>query len=175
MWTATAGSSEVSNPIQKNDDAVGKKKLIIDSNLLLLLVIGAVEGGRHIRNSKRLKKFDIRDYHAVLDVMANYQEVCITPYIAAEVSNLIDLSGYAARLAYETARVLFSQFSQIHSDIASDSAPEVFLAYGITDSSLVRLATSHTILTDDQRLFGALFSACAKNILPFDVVRKARE
>lgn len=154
---------------------MAQKKLIIDTNLLLLLVIGAVEGGRHIKNSKRLNKFTLQDYQTVIDVMVNHQEVCITPYIAAEVSNLIDLHGYASRLAYETARILFSQFRQIHSDIATDSAQHTFLAYGLTDSSLVRLAADHTILTDDQRLFGALFSACAENILPFEVVRKVRE
>lgn len=154
---------------------MGKKKLIIDTNLLLLLVIGAVEGGRHIQNSKRLNKLTLQDYDAILDVMASHQEICITHYIATEVSNLIDLTGYASRLAYETARILFSQFRQIHSDIATDSAQHTFLAYGLTDSSLVRLAIDHTILTDDQRLFGALFSACAENILPFEVVRKVRE
>jgi hypothetical protein len=154
---------------------VAQKKLIIDTNLLLLLVIGAVEGGRHIKNSKRLNKFTLQDYQTVIDVMVNHQEMCITPYIAAEVSNLIDLRGYAARLAYETARILFAQFRQVHSDIATDSAQDTFLAYGLTDSSLVRLAADHTILTDDQRLFGALFSACAENILPFEVVRKVRD
>lgn len=92
---------------------MGKKKLIIDTNLLLLLVIGAVEGGRHIQNSKRLNKFTFQDYDAILDVMACHQEICITHYIATEVSNLIDLTGYASRLAYETARILFSQFTQI--------------------------------------------------------------
>ncbi len=111
---------------------MGQKTLIIDTNLLLLLVIGAVEGGRHIQNSKRLNKFTLQDYDAILDVMASHQEICITHYIAT-------------------------------------------LAYGLTDSSLVRLAADHTILTDDQRLFGALFSACAENILPFEVVRKVRE
>ena len=151
---------------------MGKKTLIIDTNLLLLLVIGAVEGGRHIQNSKRLNKFTLQDYDAILDVMASHQEICITHYIATEVSNLVDLNGYAARPAHGTARILFSQFRQIHSDIATDSAQHTFLAYGLTDSSLVRLAADHTILTDDQRLFGALFSACAENVLPFEVVPK---
>ena len=32
--------------------------LIIDTNLLLLLVIGRVDGGCHIASSKRLKSFD---------------------------------------------------------------------------------------------------------------------
>jgi hypothetical protein len=82
--------------------------------------------------------------------MACHQEICITHYIATEVSNLIDLTGYASRLAYETARILFSQFTQVHSNITSDCAQDTFLAYGLTDSSLVRLAADHTILTDDK-------------------------
>ena len=66
MWTATADSSEASSATLR-DDVLGKKTLIIDTNLLLLLVIGAVEGGRHIQNSKRLNKFTLQDYDAILD------------------------------------------------------------------------------------------------------------
>ena len=83
------------------------KNLIIDTNLLLLLVIGAVEGGRHIKNSKRLGAFDLDDYNTVLKIMATYDEIFITPYIATEVSNLIDLNGNPGVLAYKIARELF--------------------------------------------------------------------
>lgn len=155
--------------------ALIKEKLIIDTNLLLLLIIGAVEGGRHIRNSNRLGEYDIDDYQAVLDVMENYKEVYITHYIAAEVSNLIDLKGHASKLAYEIARILFSEFKQIDSNIVSDSSSEKFLEYGITDNSLIRLASSYNILTHDKRLYGELFSACGGNIIPFEAVRKIRE
>ena len=56
------------------------KHLIIDTNLLVLLVIGAVEEGIHIRNSKRLNAFDISDYDKVLNIMDDYDDVFITPY-----------------------------------------------------------------------------------------------
>ncbi|HBO2483051.1 TPA: hypothetical protein VDV13_001616 [Pseudomonas aeruginosa] len=150
---------------------MSRGKLIIDTNLLLLLVIGAVEEGRHIRNSNRLNGFDILDYNVVLEVIKNHKEVFITHYIATEVSNLIDLKGHASELAYNVARVLFSQFTQIESDVGQDCELENFLFYGITDSSLVRLAPEYTILTNDNRLLGPLFDACEKNIIPFEVAK----
>lgn len=59
------------------------RKLIIDTNLLLLLVIGSLEGGRFIRVSKRLKKFADADYQKVLAIIAEHDEVHITPYTLA--------------------------------------------------------------------------------------------
>lgn len=143
---------------------MGKGKLIIDTNLLLLLVIGAVEEGRHIRNSNRLNGFDILDYNVILEVIKKHKEVFITHYIATEVSNLIDLKGHASELAYELARALFSQFTQIESDVGKDCELESFLTYGITDSSLIRLAPEYTILTNDNKLLGPLFAACEKTL-----------
>ena len=96
------------------------RHLIIDTNLLLLLVIGAVEEGRHIRNSKRLNAFNISDYDNVVKIMSSYDQVFITPYIATEVSNLIDLNGRAKLLVYEVARNLFTIFKQIDVDIDAD-------------------------------------------------------
>ncbi|QXG80656.1 hypothetical protein [Rhodospirillum rubrum] len=147
------------------------KKLIIDTNILLLLVIGSIESGRHIRNSKRLSGFDIKDYRAVVEFIGSFEKIYITPYIATEVSNLIDLNGYAAKLAFGIARSFFLIFEQIESTIVSDSEPEEFLSYGITDSSLVRLSSNYTILTNDKRLLGPLFSAGGENIIPFEMVR----
>lgn len=147
-------------------------RLIIDTNLLLLLVIGAVEGGRHIQNSNRLNGFDLEDYDVVLEVLKRHEAVFITPYIAAEVSNLIDLKGRASRLAYEIARALFAQFNQIESDIIEDSESEDFLNFGITDSSLIRLAPKYTILTNDDRLLGPLFKAGPSNIIPYKLAKQ---
>lgn len=89
------------------------KRLIIDTNLVLLLVIGAVEGGRHIKNSKRLDAFSRMDYDNILKIVAEHDDVFITTYIATEVSNLIDLNGYAKILAYEIAQNLFCNFKKM--------------------------------------------------------------
>jgi hypothetical protein len=142
------------------------KHLIIDTNLLLLLVIGAVEEGRHIRNSKRLKAFTINDYDNVLEIIKNHDAVFITPYIATEVSNLIDLDGDARLLAYQFARILFSEFKKIDIDIDADCNSSFFLEFGITDSSLIRLAPNYFILTCDYRMLGPLNNT-SQNIIPY--------
>ncbi|NLY64991.1 MAG: hypothetical protein GX070_08575 [Alcaligenaceae bacterium] len=148
------------------------RRLIIDTNLLLLLVIGAVEGGRHIHNSKRLGAYDITDYDAVLACMKKYKEVCITPYIAAEVSNLIDLDGHAGVLAYGIARELFSCFKEIDTIINDDCEPDYFLRFGITDSSLIRLAPGFDILTNDKRMLDMLFAASPNTIIPYEFIKQ---
>lgn len=144
------------------------KRLIIDTNLLLLLVIGAVEGGRHIRNSDRLNAFTTLEYDNILKIMAEYDDIFITPYIATEVSNLIDLDGHARTLAYEIAQNLFSkEFKKIEVDLATDCDSEFFGRFGITDASLINLAPDYYILTSDHRLLGPLFASSPDTIIPF--------
>jgi hypothetical protein len=151
--------------------AGGCRNLIIDTNLFLVLVIGGVDDGVHIKKSNRLNKFSVRDYDLLLRVMLDYDEVFITPYIAAEVSNLIDLHGEAAKKAYMIAQILFKQFPQVDTNIAVDSGSADFIYYGITDSSLSRLAKDYVILTDDSRILPALFNSCAKNIIPYSCLQ----
>lgn len=147
------------------------RDLIIDANLLLLLVIGAVEEGRHICSSRRLNNFDRTDYELVLRCMAEYDAVFITPYIATEVSNLIDLNGRAGALAYEIARELFSSFKKIDVSIDDDCAPDLFVRFGIADSSLVQLAPNYDVLTNDAKLLPALFAASPNTIRPYATFR----
>ncbi|WP_346840907.1 hypothetical protein RAL92_21810 [Metapseudomonas otitidis] len=146
------------------------KKLIIDTNLLLLLVIGGVDQGRYIGRSSRLNKFSERDYRIVLEYISDFQ-VFITPYIAAEVSNLIDLKGEAAQKAFEVARVFFGVFEQIDSVIKDDCSGVEFQRFGITDSSLVRLVKDYLVLTDDNRLTVPLYAECGENVIPYDFIK----
>lgn len=143
------------------------RHLIIDTNLLLLLVIGAVEEGRHIGNSKRLKAFSIKDYDNIIRIIKPYDKICITPYIATEVSNLIDLDGHARILAYQVARNLFSFFEKIAVDIDQDCESDLFLEFGITDHSLIRLAPDYFILTSDYRMLDCLFKSSQDTIIPY--------
>ncbi|MBJ8732389.1 hypothetical protein I5372_14100 [Citrobacter freundii] len=140
------------------------KSLIIDTNLLLLLVIGQIEGGRHIRNSSRLKKYSLDDFDKILDVMQKADDVFITPYIATEVSNLIDLNGYILDEAMQNASTFFNTFSQISGEVSTDSLG-LFVRYGITDNSLINLVKDYTILTDDLRLANELFTVKHDHVL----------
>lgn len=145
--------------------------LIIDTNLLLLLVIGAIEEGRHIKNSNRLKEYDEGDYQIVVSFMGRFKEVYITPYIATEVSNLIDLNGHARTMAFEAAQLLFSQFQQIETNISVDSAMHLFSTYGLTDTSLIGLVSDYTILTNDGRMSGPLYAINGENVIHLEFAR----
>jgi hypothetical protein len=100
--------------------------------------------------------------------MSEYDEVFITPYIATEVSNLIDLDGHAGLLAYRVAQEFFcKQFKKIDVEIDKDCESEFFLRFGISDSSLIRLAPNYFILTCDHRLLGPLFESSMDTIIPY--------
>jgi len=142
-------------------------RLVIDANLLLLLVIGAVEEGRYISKSKRLRNFDLTDYDNVVKIMSSFNEVCITSYIATEVSNLIDLHGTSGQLAFRIARGLFSFFTEISTSIRDDCSPGYFEYFGITDSSLIRLVSECKVLTSDNRLCAVLYKVNPKNVLQY--------
>lgn len=148
-----------------------KNSLIIDTNLLLLLVIGSVEGGRHIRNSKRLDAYTIDDYDIVVKIIGQYRKVFFTHYILTEISNLIDLEGEARITALEIARNLFNEFCQVNSNMKTDMSNNFFINYGITDCSIIELSKNHMILTNDNRLLEPLYLTCPKNIIPFEVAR----
>ncbi len=141
--------------------------LLIDTNLLLVMVIGGVEEGRHIKKSKRLQNFCIEDYHQLWEVVKGYREVLITPYIAAEVSNLIDLDNHAGIIAFELAREIFSLFKQAETLIADDCKGEFFLKFGLTDNSIITLSKDYDILTNDHRMAIPLFTASPGRIIPY--------
>ena len=148
------------------------EKLIIDTNLLLLLVIGSIDGGMHIKKSSRLGDYNIDDFNTLLDIVEKTKEIYITPYIATEVSNLIDIKGDLKDKAFQICREFFNEFKKVEVDLHIDISKDSFICYGLTDTSLVNLAPKYHILTADNRLLGELFKSCAKNILPYEIMKQ---
>lgn len=148
-----------------------KKGLLIDTNLLLVMIIGSLEGGRYIKKSKRLDKFCVEDYHLLWQIVKNYSDdysdIWITPYIAAEVSNLIDLHGQARTDVLEIAREIFSLLKQAETLIAEDCKGNFFLEFGLTDNSIIRLSEKFDIITNDHRMATPLFTISPERIMPY--------
>ncbi|NWA25749.1 hypothetical protein HX866_12695 [Pseudomonas gingeri] len=152
---------------------MASRKLIIDTNLFLLLVIGSIEERRHIKNSNRLNSYTSDDFDVLLEVMKAHSEICLTPYIAAEVSNLIDLNGDAKHKAFDFAKYYFSTFTQIKTNLRVDTGLNDFLLYGLTDCSLASLCSEYNIVTNDNKLLPALFAVSHDNVIPFEAARAA--
>ena len=147
-------------------------KLIIDANLLLLYVIGFVDQGNYIEKSDRLKKFKKKDYEILLDIIKPFKEVYVTPYIAAEVSNLIDIKGKIGQEIYDNYQLILSKILlQLDVSINEDCNLKVFNRYGLTDCNLIRLVENYTILTDDSRMCSELYEINYNNVLQFEVVK----
>ena len=142
---------------------------MIDTNLLLLMIIGGVDEGRYIEKSKRLNGFCVEDYYRLWNFVKCYEEVWITPYIAAEVSNLIDLNGEARDRAFELAREIFCQFKQINTSVFDDCKGIFFIKFGLADSSIIDLSGEFDILTNDRRMNVPLYAKSPLRIFNFPV------
>lgn len=148
-----------------------EKNLVIDANLLLLLIIGALDDGIHISRSKRLNSFSLNDFDVLTTFLIGYR-VHITPYVAAEVSNLIDFRGELRDRTFAIARILLSKFNQIDTVISDDVSTRCFITHGITDASLVTLSENYKILTNDERMLIELYKVGGDNILPFYLLKQ---
>ncbi|HIE9720946.1 TPA: hypothetical protein ACXRZE_004659 [Klebsiella variicola subsp. variicola] len=142
-----------------------KQSPLIDTNLLLLFVIGSVDNGAFIKSSKRLKAFSYSDYQLLVDFIGDYDNFATTPYILAEVSNLIDLSDYAADEAYKSLKLVSEIAEIIDVDPPLDTNHTHFFRYGLTDVNILKIALTRPILTADERLSSFAYSLCpASNI-----------
>lgn len=147
------------------------QKLIVDTNLLLLLIVGSLNEGRLISSSKRLNNFTKKDFLLLIEYMSAFKQILITPYILTELSNLIDLKGNNYFQAYKLARNIFSNFKEIKTSIKDDLKLPSFITHGITDASIINLVKHHVVLTNDNRMLPLLYEANENNVMPFEMLR----
>ena len=111
-----------------------KNGILIDSNLLLLYLIGNTNRNR-ISSFKRTQKYTSRDFDLISRTLAQFEKVITTPHILTEVSNL-------ARPLGAEQRVLTANFShwievaQERFEASREVAGHgVFSRLGLTDAS----------------------------------------
>lgn len=64
-------------------------QVVIDANLLVLLVVGAVDR-RLVGKHRRVRSFEPEDYDLLLDLLQAPQPAVVTPNTLTEVSNLLE-------------------------------------------------------------------------------------
>ncbi|MDR3555733.1 MAG: PIN domain-containing protein [Syntrophobacteraceae bacterium] len=128
--------------------------LIVDTNLLVLFVVGTTDRNLIARH-KRLKAFSDDDFDLLCEIIACSRQVFVTPNTVSETSNLLGHIDEPARTRiFETFRVLLLTTPEeyVESGIACNARE--FLRLGITDSALLHIADeSRTILTTDLDLY----------------------
>lgn len=134
--------------------------MLIDTNLLLLLLLGRFDPKR-IGKASNTSRYTKDDYALLTWYVEPFPGLIATPNILTEVSNLCGhwseplKTVYFRYLAQE-----IQKFVERYLPSSSVSLSETFVQHGLTDASISALLReeNHLVLTDDLRLYVQLIS-----------------
>jgi hypothetical protein len=135
----------------------GSAELLIDTNLLVLFVVGSVNRAR-IEQFKRTRQYSKSDYDLLLRVLGECKSLYTLAHVMAEVSNLTDLTGperLRARQLLKDALVILKEPSLPSARAAQSDHYEQL---GLVGAAIAIAAREHkcAVLTDDLDLYCAL-------------------
>ena len=131
-------------------------KVVIDTNLLVLLIVGSVDEKRV--GTKRTKEFTRQHYLGLLRFLEDMDTVYVTPNVLTETSNL--LQGLGDPRLMERLRRLVEQSREIPIESKIAVRHKKFPQVGLADAALLEvISAKKPLLTTDFALFGI---ACAK-------------
>ncbi|MEX0660846.1 MAG: hypothetical protein WEA58_12330 [Balneolaceae bacterium] len=157
------------------EDIISKTQphgVVIDTNLLLLLIIGIVNK-KLVTTNSRLSNYIQEDFELLEKFLKNYQMVLVTPTILAEVSNLANsLEGKYEKKFYSILQKFTDSGSkEVFKKITTYNSTKSFHNFGVTDSNIAEVAKSGAlVLTDDLPLAQYLQSK-SLSVLNFNNIR----
>ncbi len=132
--------------------------MLLDSNLMLVLLAGG-ERRDWIGKEKRLKNYAAHEFDA-LESMVTGAELFVTPNIATEVSNLVDVESYFGQKVLSVLHAFLLKYEEKVLESRRASAHDSYMAVGLTDAGLMILAADGVlVLTDDLPLAQRLEAA----------------
>jgi len=131
------------------------RRVAVDANLLLLLIVGQVDP-TFVERHKRLQAFLLADFDLLVDELAKAEAIVTTPNVLTEVSNLLG-DGVNEPLRSRLTLFLESWIPSLlehycESRVASKN--RAFGRLGLADSAWLTLLDSNTeLLTADGPLY----------------------
>lgn len=143
------------------------KGILVDTNLLLLFVVGSFNP-LLISRLSRTSPYSFDDFQIISRVIDYFNIRITTPHILTEVSNLIgkreELRHALGKFVGESDENFLAATVIVESD--------AFLSFGITDAAIYDLAKdAYLVLTDDGPLFGFL-AGKGFDVFSLDILRK---
>lgn len=134
-----------------------KGLLLIDTNLLVMLAVGAVDLGQMLR-FKRTKKYSVDDFNLLNDYAEEFTGVLVTPSVLTEVSNMVGQLNDPARTAVRVGlAALVPSWTEHYTRSEVVTRDPFFLRFGLTDSAIrIAAGVRATVITDDLPLYLAL-------------------
>jgi hypothetical protein len=127
------------------------KGIIIDTNLLLLLIVGQYDKN-FIPQHRRLEKYEIIDFEWLINFIKHFKKIIITPHILTELSNLSftmsepKLSDYIKRFVF-----ILKSFTEENLSLSNILSLDLLPELGVTDSAFIDIAKNknYLVITDD--------------------------
>ena len=128
--------------------------LLVDTNLLVLWVVGGVNRNR-IERFKRTSGYTKGDFDLLLRVLARFNPLYTVPHVLAEVSDLTDLPGAEGQQARRFLKRTISLLKEAEMPSARAAEDVLYPKLGLVDAAIGAVARGHdcTVLTDDQELY----------------------
>lgn len=127
------------------------KPLLIDTNLLVLLIVGRFSPDL-ISRHKRTRKYSIEDFELLLRIATNAPSLVTTPNVLTEASNLLDDDERLQRIL----ALLVNQAQETFVESRTACAQPEFPRLGLADAAILEASAGHGVLTDDLGLYLAL-------------------
>ena len=151
-----------------------RRSLLIDTNLLLLLLIGSFDPSR-IRTCKVTANqgFNETDFNQLRNFVCRFQKLVTTPHILTEVSN------HAEKIKGMDKGKFLCQFLSLIEKMDERlntsrllAKTEAFVRFGLTDAAISHLANGNfVVLTEDFPLAGYLQKR-GVSVVNFNIVRQ---
>lgn len=128
--------------------------VLIDTNLLILLIVGTVNRNR-IQNFKRTNQYTPEHYDFLVGILNHFQQWFTVAHVMAEVSNLTDLSGSERTMARQLLKQTISTMTEAEMPSRLAAEDTLYNNLGLTDAAIAAVVRARrcTLLTDDLDLF----------------------
>jgi rRNA-processing protein FCF1 len=147
--------------------------VIIDTNSLILLILGLIDPTL-INKHKRTSIYDEKDFHALLTVIKNLDNVVVLPNIWTEVDNLLNsFKGKYKTLYVESITQTIKTTTEKYIESKTIENKFEFYDLGLTDTLILEFSKEcEMLITSDSELSDY---AVANDIKVFDLKKWKNE
>lgn len=133
--------------------------LIIDTNLLILLIVGSCDTKR-ITKFKRTSNYMEEDFTLIRNFVKLFNDIVTTPNILTEACNLcLALNAETDNSLYRTFGGIIDSLNERYVASVKIASEKAFFSFGISDTVIAELCRQgRLLLTDDLPLYGYITS-----------------
>jgi hypothetical protein len=128
------------------------KGALVDANLLVLLLVGAVNKQR-IPNFKRTQNFTINDFDLLTRLIDYFGKIIATPHVLSQASDLADLRDKEGRAIRQKFKLVVEQIEESYDPSRALVADPIFERLGLADAAIATVCSRQIlVLTADVEL-----------------------